>query len=271
LQNGLEGILSRAESEEMVYWRVFFSVDCEFLLERVLLMAALSPALPSPAQRILVVQAHPDDAEHLCGGTIARLIAEGKEVFYLMVTRGEKGSEDPDMTPERLAVIREQEQRQAAQTLGVKSVTFLEGYFDGEVEPTLQLRREIALAVRQFKPDAVFTFDPWKKNEAHPDHRAVGITTVDALASARGRMYYPEQLRDGLTAHNARHLYFFATDRPNHWVDISDFIEQKAAALRCHASQTSHKDVLQWIRERGIVAGIEHKLKVAEAFHHYQM
>jgi LmbE family N-acetylglucosaminyl deacetylase len=161
-------------------------------------MTITSSALLSPAQRVLVVQAHPDDAEHLCGGTIARLIAEGKEVFYLMVTRGDKGSEDPDMTPERLASIREQEQRQAAETLGIKLVTFLEGYFDGEVEPTIQLRREIALAVRQIKPDAVLTFDPWKKNEAHPDHRAVGICTVDALACARGSMYYPEQLRTGL-------------------------------------------------------------------------
>jgi LmbE family N-acetylglucosaminyl deacetylase len=234
-------------------------------------MAITSSALLSPARHVLVVQAHPDDAEHLCGGTIARLIAEGKEVFYLIVTRGDKGSDDPDMTPERLASIREQEQRQAAETLGVKSVTFLEGYFDGEVEPTTQLRREIALAVRQFKPDAVLTFDPWKKNEAHPDHRAVGICTVDALACARGSMYYPEQLQNGLTPHNARNLYFFATDRPNHWVDINDVIEQKAAALRCHVSQTSRKDIYQWIREKGLIAGIERKLKVAEAFHYYQM
>lgn len=98
------------------------------------------------------------------------------------------------MTPERLAPLREQEQRHAAETLGVQTVKFLEGYYDGEVEPSITLRREIALVVRQWKPNAVFTFDLWRRNEVHPDHRAVGICTLDALACARGAMYYPEQL-----------------------------------------------------------------------------
>ncbi|MGB8346626.1 MAG: PIG-L deacetylase family protein [Ktedonobacteraceae bacterium] len=227
--------------------------------------------LPPGGQRILVIQAHPDDAEHLCGGAMALLAAEGKEIHYLMVTRGDRGSDDPDMTLERLSAIREQEQRHAAETLGIRSVTFLEGYHDGEVEPTLKLRREIAFVVRQIKPDVVFTFDPWKKDEVHPDHRAVAICVVDALAAARGRMYFPEQLHDGMAPHNTRHLYYFATDRPNHWVDISGVIEQKVAALRCHASQTSNKDLYQWVHEKGIVAGAEHKFKVAEAFHHYMM
>lgn len=227
--------------------------------------------LPPGGQRILVVQAHPDDAEHLCGGTIALLVAEGKDIHYLFVTRGDKGSDDPEMTLERLAQIREREQRLAAETLGVQTVTFLDGYYDGEVEPTIPLRREIALVVRQWKPDAVFTFDPWRKDENHPDHRAVGMCTLDALSCARGRMYYPEQLQNGVTAHNARHIYYFSTDRPNHWVDISSVTEKKKAALRCHASQTSQKDLDTWIREKGLIAGVGHKLKCAEAFHYYLM
>src|SRR6266700_8342851 len=89
--------------------------------------------LPPGGQRILVIIAHPDDAESYCGGTIARLTAEGREVHYLVVTRGDRGSDDPDMTSERLASIREQEQRQAAAVLGVQTVTFLESYHDGEV------------------------------------------------------------------------------------------------------------------------------------------
>ena len=96
------------------------------------------------------MQAHPDDAEHLCGGTIALLAGEGKDVHYLFVTRGDKGSDEPDMTPDRLASIREQEQRRAAEVQGVQMVTFLNGYFDGEVEPTLALRRELAYIVRQW-------------------------------------------------------------------------------------------------------------------------
>jgi LmbE family N-acetylglucosaminyl deacetylase len=227
--------------------------------------------LPPGGQRILVIQAHPDDAEHLCGGTIALLAEEGKDISYLFVTRGDKGSEDPDMTPERLSSLREQEQRRAAETLGVQTVTFLEGYFDGEVEPTMQLRRELVLAIRQWKPDVVFTFDPWRRNEVHPDHRAVGICTLDALACARGRMYYPEQLQHGLTAHNTKQIYYFSTDRPNHWVDISSVTDKKIAALHCHASQTEHQDIQAWVLERAHSAGVEHKFKYAEAFHHYVM
>jgi len=227
--------------------------------------------LPPGGQRILVVQAHPDDAEHLCGGTMALLAAEGKAIHYLFVTRGDKGSDDPVMTPERLATIREQEQRRAAATLGVQTLTFLDGYLDGEVEPTIALRREIALVVRQWKPDVVFTLDPWRKNEIHPDHRAVGMCTVDALASARGRMYYPEQLHDGVTPHNARQIYFFPTDRANHWVDISSVVEKKIAVLCCHESQTKHRDIPAWIYQQGILAGAPHKMKYAESFHHYVM
>ena len=227
--------------------------------------------LPPGGQRILVIQAHPDDAEHLCGGTIALLAQEGRDIHYLFVTRGDKGSEDPDMTPERLATIREQEQRYAAEILGVQKVTFFEGYYDGEVEPNMKLRRELALAVRQWKPDVVFTFDPWRRNEVHPDHRAVGICTLDALACARGRMYYPEQLQHGVTPHNAKQLYYFSTDRPNHWVDISSVTETKIAALSCHTSQTSQKDAQTWVEQRARIAGVEHKFTYAEAFHHYVM
>lgn len=230
-----------------------------------------SVLLPPGGQRILVVQAHPDDAEHLCGGTMALLAAEGKDIHYLFVTRGDKGSDDPDMLPERLASIREQEQRRAAETLGVQTVTFLEGYYDGEVEPTVALRKEIALIVRQWKPDVVFTLDPWRKNEVHPDHRAVGMCTVDALACARGGMYYREQLQNGITPHNARQIYFFPTDRANHWIDISSVIEHKEAALRCHESQTNQKNLKAWIAERGAIAGAPHRMKYAESFHHYVM
>ncbi|TMC15246.1 MAG: PIG-L family deacetylase [Chloroflexi bacterium] len=207
--------------------------------KRIELMTTTSKVLlPPGGQRILVVQAHPDDAEHLCGGTMALLAAEGKAIHYLFVTRGDKGSDDPVMTPERLATIREQEQRRAAATLGVQTLTFLDGYLDGEVEPTIALRREIALVVRQWKPDVVFTLDPWRKNEIHPDHRAVGMCTVDALASARG---------------------------------ISSVVEKKIAVLCCHESQTKHRDIPAWIYQQGILAGAPHKMKYAESFHHYVM
>ncbi len=228
-----------------------------------------SVLLPPAGQRILFITAHPDDAEFLSGGTIARLAEDGRDVHYLVVTRGDKGSGDPEMTLERLAAMRDQEQRRAAELLGVRTVTFLEGYFDSEVEPTLALRRELALHVRKIRPEVVFTFDPWRRNEVHPDHRAVGICTLDALACARGRLNFPEQLVDGITPHRVRDIYYFSTDQANHWVDISDAIEKKIAAMRCHESQMVNFDPADFARRRGQVAGVEHKYKYAETFHHY--
>src|SRR5690242_15139000 len=138
-------------------------------------MVASSPVLlPPGGQRILFVLAHPDDGDFICGGTVARLVEEGKDVQYLVVTRGDAGG-NPD--------TREQEQRYSADLLGVKAVTFLDGYADGEVEPTISLRRDIAFVVRQWRPDVVFTFDPWKRYDIHPDHRTVGLSTQDALVN----------------------------------------------------------------------------------------
>ncbi len=118
-------------------------------------MVTSSVLLPPGGQCILFVLAHPDDGDFICGGTVAQLAEEGREIHYLLVTRGDKGSNDPDMTPARLATIREEEQRNSARLLGVQTVTFLEGYYDGDVEATLTLRRDIALVVRQWRPDAI--------------------------------------------------------------------------------------------------------------------
>jgi LmbE family N-acetylglucosaminyl deacetylase len=226
--------------------------------------------LPPGGERILFILAHPDDAEFLCGGTVARLTEEGCEVHYLLVTRGDKGSGDPQMTSQQLATIREEEQRNAANVLGVQSVTFLD-YLDGEVEVTIPLRRELVYHIRKLKPDVTFTFDPWKKNEIHPDHRAVGMCTLDALACARGVMYYPEHRKEGLDAHRANQIYFFGTDRANFWVDITSTIEKKLEALSRHASQMMNFDADEYIRRKAREAGVEHRYRYAEAFHHYVM
>ena len=121
----------------------------------------------------MVIMAHPDDAEFICGGTIARLAAEGRPIHYVLVTSGNRGSHDSTMTIERLAKIREEEQRNAASVLGVQEVTFL-SHNDGEVEVGMALRRELVHVMRQWEPDVLFTFDPWRRYEIHPDHRAVG-------------------------------------------------------------------------------------------------
>lgn len=220
----------------------------------------------------MAILAHPDDGESLCGGTLAKLVAEGCTVRYLIATRGDKGSADPTMTSERLIPIREQEQHEAAKVLGVQEIVFLNGYYDGLLEPTLQLRQELVLAIRRWQPDIVFTFDPWKHYEIHPDHRAIGTCAFDAIAAARGRLSYPEQLQDGITAHNVRQVYFFATDQPNHWVDITETIEQKIEARCQHASQINPANhpsgyLRRWAIDAGIASGKGYAL--AEAFHYY--
>ena len=229
-----------------------------------------SVLLPPGGQRILVIMAHPDDAEFICGGTIAGLSAEGREIHYLLVTSGDKGSNVAGMTPERLATMREEEQQHAAAVLGVRDVTFLR-HHDGEVEVNLALRRELTQVVRNWRPDVVFTFDPWRRYEIHPDHRAVGLCALDALAAARGPMYFPDQLSDAIEAHRVTQVYFFSTDQPNHWVDVSDFIEKKIEALRCHASQIGDRDIGEFMRQRTRLAGLEHGYSYAEAFHHLVM
>jgi LmbE family N-acetylglucosaminyl deacetylase len=220
--------------------------------------------------RVMAIFAHPDDADFLCSGAIARFVASGYRAQYVLATSGDKGSDDYSATPAQLAETREAEQLAAAHVLGIEEVTFLR-HPDGEVEVNLPFRRELALVIRQGRPDVVLTFDPWQRYQIHPDHRAVGQTALDAVAAARDHMYYPEQLSDELREHRVHNVYFFATDDPNYYVDITSTIDQKIEALRCHASQIRTEGLEERIRTRarqaGLVAGVEY----AEAFHYLPM
>ena len=159
-------------------------------------------ALPTPA-RVLVVAAHPDDIEFGAAGTIARWVSEGAEIGYLIATRGDKGSDDPDADLSELVARREHEQRDAAAELGVASVDFLDEP-DGLVQPTLALRERITRAIRRAQPEVVMSHDPtvlFVNNEwvNHPDHRAVGQVTVDAVfPTARDPLNFPEHRTAGL-------------------------------------------------------------------------
>ncbi|HSS95763.1 MAG TPA: PIG-L family deacetylase, partial [Terriglobales bacterium] len=129
------------------------------------------------AKRVMGIFAHPDDPEFFCGATFARWAAEGAHITFVLATSGDKGSSEPDMTHQRLIEIREAEERNAAQALGVKEVIFLR-YPDGELQPTLELRRDITRLIRLKKPDVVVTNDPtvfwWGTTGInHPDHRAI--------------------------------------------------------------------------------------------------
>ena len=194
--------------------------------------------MPDQFKKAMVIVAHPDDPEFFCGGTIARWVREGVEVAYLICTRGDKGSNDPSMTAERLALLREQEQRAAGRLLGVHQILFLD-YRDGELEPSLELRGEIVREVRRFRPDVVITTDPTTRFARglypnHVDHRVVGDVTLDALFPAAGmRLYFPEHQAEGLEPHQVREAYLTVTNEPDVWVEAAGHFLQEDAGKTC--------------------------------------
>jgi LmbE family N-acetylglucosaminyl deacetylase len=132
-------------------------------------------------QHVLVVTPHPDDAEIWCGGTLARWIREGAEVHYILCTDGGKGTDSPDVTSEELSAIREQEQLDAAQVLGVKNVVMLH-LPDGELEDTAEFRKAIVRQIRLVRPEVVLVTEPYRRNfNWHRDHRIAGQVALDAV------------------------------------------------------------------------------------------
>jgi LmbE family N-acetylglucosaminyl deacetylase len=196
-----------------------------------------------PGDKIMVVVAHPDDAEFMCAGTVAKWTQEGREVVYALVTSGDKGSPDPDIKPDELAKMRESEQRRVCDVLGVTTVEFLR-YEDGMVQNTLGLREDIVRLIRRHRPDGLITQNPttrWSDSYInHPDHRNTGDATLDAVfPSARDVHMFPDLLREeGLQPHVVKHLYVGARDdTANVFIDVSGTIDTKIRALKEHASQ----------------------------------
>lgn len=202
----------------------------------------------TPAARVLVVLAHPDDPEFFCGGTLALWAEQGSWISYCLLTRGDKGDENGS-DPSGLAATREVEQRAAARVLGVREVTFL-NYPDGYLIPDLDLRREVVRAIRRAKPEVVITCDPTNffPNDRyinHPDHRAAGQVTLDAVFPAAGsRMFFPELLEDGLEPHKVSQVYVAMAQTPNTVIDVTAMFERKVEALRRHASQIADPEAL---------------------------
>ena len=227
--------------------------------------------LPTP-ERVLVVAAHPDDIEFGAAGTVARWVSEGAQVHYLVVTRGDKGSDDPSVDPVALAETREREQRAAAAEIGVAGVDFLDEP-DGQVEPSLRLRERITYAIRASRPEVVMTHDPtvvFVNNEwvNHPDHRAVGQVTVDAVfPTARDPLNFREPLDAGLEPWKVAELFLWSTNEANQIVDIGETIERKIAALAHHASQFHDVgETAKWLRRRAEELGERTGYRAAEGF-----
>ncbi|MGH7308660.1 MAG: PIG-L deacetylase family protein [Candidatus Rokuibacteriota bacterium] len=190
-------------------------------------------------EKAMVIFAHPDDAEIASGGVVAKWVAAGCEVAYVLCTNGQAGTADRSFTPAQLAQKRADEQRAAADFMGVKHLVML-GYPDGELEDTRQFRGDIVRTLRQYRPHTVLVHDPYRvKGFQHRDHRQAGIAATDAVYPyARDHLHFAEQIsRDGLEPHKVRELWYWGMDEPNVIVDVTDSIERQIAALIRHESQ----------------------------------
>ena len=222
---------------------------------------------------VLGIAAHPDDLDFGAAGTMAAFAEAGANVHYLILTDGSKGSDDMDLTSPELIKIRKTEQRAAVKAVGGKSVEFL-GYPDGELEVTMQLKRDVVKVIRSFKPDVVITMDPSMLYSAargfinHPDHRAAGQTALDAVFPlARDHLTFPELFASGYKPHKTKTILLTNFDKSNFVMDITKTFDKKIAALKAHASQIQDIDsVRQWMRQIAEAAGAKAGYKLGESF-----
>lgn len=226
------------------------------------LQAAPAPAGDRP-ERALAITAHPDDVDFGCAGTVANWVRQGVEVSYCIVTDGAAGGQSPAVVEADLAAVRRAEQRAAARLVGVHDVRFL-GYPDGRLTEGLPLRRELSRLIRQLRPHRVLTHSPERNYRqvafSHPDHRVVGAAAMDAVyPDARNRYAFPELLtEESLTEWTVEQLWLCGGPAVEVYVDITEVIEDKLAAILAHASQVGHRDGLAAaLRSRLADAAIE--------------
>jgi LmbE family N-acetylglucosaminyl deacetylase len=225
-------------------------------------------------RRAMSIHAHPDDQEFTVAGTLAKWARAGCEIVSIIVTSGDAGSNNLEHGEEykpQLARLREREQRAANKVIGVKETVFL-GYPDGELEPTLALRKELTRLIRQHKPEAVVISDPQGVFYGngyinHPDHRAAAQAALYAIfPSAETRLIFTDLLRAGFDPHKVRRVYVHGTEKSDSWVDIASVINIKIKALKKHKSQLGDWDPGKMLREWAAEEGKEQGLEYAEAF-----
>lgn len=203
------------------------------------------------------IHAHPDDQEFSIGGTLAKWAKAGCEIVSVVITSGDSGSndvtKDGSYKPE-LARLRETEQLSANKVLGVTQTVFLR-YPDGELQPTIELRKELTRLIRKHKPDVVLCGNPeawFYGNEYvnHPDHRAAAQAACEAVFPSAGtRLIFTDLLAAGYEPHEVKRLYIHGTDKPDTWVNISETIDIKVKALQQHVSQIPVDEVEKWMKD----------------------
>ncbi|GAC1435111.1 MAG: PIG-L family deacetylase [Chloroflexota bacterium] len=223
----------------------------------------------APRGPLLVVGAHPDDTEFAAGGTIAVFTEAGQAVHYAVLTNGSKGTKDRALAGSRLVELRRDEQRAAGTALGVvaDNIHFLE-QTDGELVNSPELRVSLARLIRRIRPHVLAGHDPWRPYQLHPDHRAAGFATTDAMVAARDHLYVPELwAAEHLEPYDVPEIWLFGAEVADHWVDISTTFERKLAAIRCHVTQVRDPEGLATrMREGAARVGEARGLAFAEAY-----
>ena len=204
---------------------------------------------------VLGVAAHPDDLDFCAAGTIAQCIQQGATVYYLILTNGNKGTSNQYADLKALIATRREEQQAAAALLGVREVFFL-NYEDCALDTSPAVKKDIVRYIRKLQPDAVLAMDPSMLFAPkfdyinHPDHRAAGQDTLDAVFPlARDVLSFPELLDEGLQPHKVQTVLLTNLEQPNYFVDISDVFDKKLQALDTHKSQIEDAESMHLLLE----------------------
>ncbi|MFZ1757101.1 MAG: PIG-L deacetylase family protein [Caldilineaceae bacterium] len=230
----------------------------------------MNNGLYTPA-RVMAIFAHPDDIEFGCAGTIARWVQAGAQPCYVLLTSGDVGIADTSLTRAEAASIREKEQTAAAEAIGVKEVVYLREP-DGTLVNTLELRKRLVREIRRFRPEVLICGDPasWFVGDTyinHPDHRAAAAAALEAVFPAAGQPHlFQELAEEGLSAHKVRKVYINEFGGGDTFVNISDVMDLKIAALHKHESQFVNFDPEPMIREWSANAAKGKEMAYAESF-----
>ncbi|MDQ3248681.1 MAG: PIG-L family deacetylase [Chloroflexota bacterium] len=209
-------------------------------------------------QRALVIMAHPDDPDFTCAGTAIQMARQGIEVTYMILTDGDKGNHNPEITKNQLIAMRKIEQRNAAATSGIKGVLFM-GEEDGFLRPTPEIRKRVTREIRRIRPELIICTDPERYLVAdgyinHPDHRNAGLVALEAIfPAADNMMFYPDMADEGYLPHKISQLYVFGHRDPSVKIDITNEVETKIASILCHKTQIQNPEEApkRWLERWG--------------------
>jgi LmbE family N-acetylglucosaminyl deacetylase len=202
--------------------------------------------------------AHPDDPDFTCSGTAIQMARQGIEVTYMILTNGDKGNHNPEITRNQLVAMRAIEQRKAADLCNVRHVLFM-GEEDGFLRPTRDIRKRVTREIRRIRPELIIIPDPERYLVGdgyinHPDHRNAGLVALEAIfPAADNPMFYPDLADEGYPPHKISQLYVFGHREPNLRIDITDDVDTKISAILCHKTQIAEPETARerWLERWG--------------------